>query len=350
MAKLLCDTKGMPEKDWLKMRQHGPHWDNPHHPDYLPICIGGSTVGAIMGVSPWLTPLDIYMEKRGIEVPNENSEAKISGHIWEPYVAQMVNYMPGYENAEIIDDTGFYQHDYYPFAVANLDRRIINNGKEGILEIKTTSYHNTETIKKWKNGIVPIYYEYQIRWYMAIMDLPYADIICAWGMRPSDMHIIHVERDLDIENWIFDEVSKFVKCVETGEPPAMGDIDPELADECFRRLYGGDSTLPPVKFDNKMFLTLKGLREVVSEEQAIKDKYKEDMANIERRKLLFTNKILAELKNAETGYAEVGGETIKVTFKKVEQTRLDSAKVKALDPKLYEEASKKTSYRRLTVE
>lgn len=350
----LCDTKGMPEEDWLKLRQHGPHWDDPSHPDYIPYCVGGSTVAGILGVSPWITPLEVWEEKRGNlpDNPEEvNAEAKIAGHVWEDFVAQMVPHMEGYEDAVIINDTGFYQHPYYPFAVANLDRRIIHNGVEGILEIKTTNWRNFEKIKAWKDGIVPVYYEYQCRWYMAIMNLPYTDIICAWGFTTNDMAIIHIERDLVIEKMLLKEVSSFIESIENNEPPSMEDVDPELAMEALRRLYGSDPTLSTVEFDpDKYFRTFQGLKQVLEDERELKEEYKAKMDKIERRKKMFATKICEVLKRADAGFVELDGERIGVTYKTVTQNRVDSARMKREDPALYEKYKKEVSFRTLKLD
>lgn len=55
---LLCDTTGMSNDRWLECRMHGPKGD-------IPYTIGGSDVAAIFGVSPWTTPLELWMIKKG---------------------------------------------------------------------------------------------------------------------------------------------------------------------------------------------------------------------------------------------------------------------------------------------
>lgn len=56
--KILCDTAGMDRRTWLAARAHGPDGS-------IPIAIGGSDVAAIFGISPWKTPLDLWLEKSG---------------------------------------------------------------------------------------------------------------------------------------------------------------------------------------------------------------------------------------------------------------------------------------------
>ena len=67
---LLCDTAGMSNDRWLECRMHGPKGD-------IPYTIGGSDVAAIFGVSPWTTPLELWLIKKGRmkPKPKDNREA-----------------------------------------------------------------------------------------------------------------------------------------------------------------------------------------------------------------------------------------------------------------------------------
>ena len=55
---ILCDTAGMTNERWLECRAHGPKGT-------IPYTVGGSDVAAIFGVSPWTTPLELWMIKKG---------------------------------------------------------------------------------------------------------------------------------------------------------------------------------------------------------------------------------------------------------------------------------------------
>ena len=76
--KILCDTAGMDRRTWLAARAHGPDGS-------IPIAIGGSDVAAIFGISPWKTPLDLWLEKSGKLMPDEseNMWQKEMGHLLE---------------------------------------------------------------------------------------------------------------------------------------------------------------------------------------------------------------------------------------------------------------------------
>lgn len=76
--KILCDTAGMDRKTWLAVRAHGPDGS-------IPITIGGSDVAAIFGISPWKTPLDLWLEKSGKLLPNE------SENLWQKEIGHYSN-------------------------------------------------------------------------------------------------------------------------------------------------------------------------------------------------------------------------------------------------------------------
>ena len=79
---LLCDTKGLDRETWLKYRMHGPKGD-------IEYTVGGSDVAAIFGVSPWVTPLELWRIKKGLMKPSPsiNADQQEMGHMLEPIAA-----------------------------------------------------------------------------------------------------------------------------------------------------------------------------------------------------------------------------------------------------------------------
>lgn len=95
--KILCDTAGMSEKDWLAARMHGPLGD-------IPYTVGGSDVAAIFGLSPWMTPLELWKIKKGqMKTPEKANSGQLEmGHLLEPIAAHWFARKTGYT---VIDDT-----------------------------------------------------------------------------------------------------------------------------------------------------------------------------------------------------------------------------------------------------
>ena len=137
-TKILCDTAGMDRRTWLAARAHGPDGS-------IPITIGGSDVAAVFGISPWKTPLDLWLEKAGKLIPDEseNMWQKEMGHLLEPVVAQMYAFKTGHR---VIPDTYLYQHALYPWALANVDYSMEDRDTKdaGGLECKSTTYYNAD--------------------------------------------------------------------------------------------------------------------------------------------------------------------------------------------------------------
>ena len=79
---ILCDTAGMTNERWLECRAHGPKGT-------ILYTVGGSDVAAIFGVSPWTTPLELWMIKKGrMKAPvKSNQEQLMMGHLLEPIAA-----------------------------------------------------------------------------------------------------------------------------------------------------------------------------------------------------------------------------------------------------------------------
>lgn len=136
-------------EEWLKARQKG---------------IGGSDAAAVLGISPWKSNVQLWEEKTGITEPEDISEKEVVrfGKESEAAIRQLFQldfpeYKVSYDEFGIIAN----QPDC-PFIFATLDGELTDqNGRKGILEIKTTEIRRSIDWKKWK-GQVPDYYYAQI--------------------------------------------------------------------------------------------------------------------------------------------------------------------------------------------
>ena len=157
---ILCDCAGMDEKRWLECREHGPKGD-------IEYTVGGSDVATIFGLSPWMTPRELWLIKKGRLQPKAkpNPLQLEMGHLLEPIAAHFYAQRTG---NTVTDDTNMYQHADFPYALADIDRRITRkgDGKPGVLECKSCTYHKAGD---WADGAYPLYYEFQLRYYLAVM-------------------------------------------------------------------------------------------------------------------------------------------------------------------------------------
>jgi putative phage-type endonuclease len=195
--------KSMSINEWRQARMKG---------------IGSSDCAAVLGLSKYRTPLDVYLEKIG-EKPEQEENLKMQfGLEAEPIVARMFEQKTG---LTVRNDFKIRLHPVYPFLIANLDRTIIknNNNGVGILEIKTTSeaYQNT-----WE-GEIPLEYYLQIQHQMMVTEYTYGYFaILIFGFTGiKDFEVIRVERDDDfIKNTMMPRLIEFwIEHVQTRVPP-----------------------------------------------------------------------------------------------------------------------------------
>jgi predicted phage-related endonuclease len=81
--------------------------------------IGGSDIGAILGLSKFRSALDVWMEKTGKEVKALDSLPLRFGSFAEAFVASEYTRHTG---LELIHDESIYLHSQYTFMSAHIDR------------------------------------------------------------------------------------------------------------------------------------------------------------------------------------------------------------------------------------
>lgn len=122
--------------------------------------IGSSDAGAVLGLSPYADPHDVWSTKVGVDTPRKPWLEPYAwfGNFFEPYVLFEIGCLPGAE-------LGTLQSQTWPFALANIDGL---DQTEGIIEeIKTTS-------EKWDS--IPHHYYAQVQHQMAVTGLDTARI------------------------------------------------------------------------------------------------------------------------------------------------------------------------------
>lgn len=302
----LGETKNLSNDEWLMWREHGPHYKDPLHPDYISVTLGGSSVAAIFGDSPWKSRLELYHEKSGIVDAKvkkpKNQEILDAGHDFEEGVAntflRKMKKDYGISDFKMWNDTVMYQHPLHPYMVANMDRRLERNGQQGILECKTTS--SIKDIALWKEGICPKKYEWQCRFYMAVMNVDFCYIVCVWGFTLDECAVILIKRDLEVEAHMIEEMDKFIECCEFGIEPEPQTTHMQVLADYYSRLYG----VIPDKEDTAVELanTIENMQ-LFEEIRAIKEKHAildAQMSVIEETEARLASQILAKVDGAST--------------------------------------------------
>ena len=212
----LVSTQGMSREQWLAVRRGG---------------IGSSDAAAAVGLSPYKSPLELWLEKTGRkDAPDlSQSEAVFWGTTLEAIVANVYAHRTGNKVRRV---NAVLQHPEHPFMLANLDRAV---GSDGVLEVKTAGGHSAQF---WADG-VPEHYQCQVIHQLAVTGKAWADVAVLIG--GQDFRIYRVERD---ESQIADLVAReslFWERVESDSQPAVDGSESSASALAF--LYPRDSGL-----------------------------------------------------------------------------------------------------------
>ena len=335
---ILCDCTGMTNEMWLKCREHGPKGN-------IEYTVGGSDVATIFGLSPWTTPLELWMVKKGRMKPKSppNPDQLAMGHMLEPIAAHFYAQRTG---NTVTDDNYLYQHATLENALANIDRRYKRkeDGEGGVLECKSLTYHKAAD---WADGAIPIYYELQLRYYLAVLDEKHGAFSALWGNNPeNDLATPHIERVQAKEDIIFEKLDRWIWSLRHDKPPTMEDVQPQLAMDALARIYGaGKKGLPTIEFPRKYEPQLRKIAALQEENAQLKGAIKKNEEAIEAHSV----RIAELMKEHEHGILTTTTDKLLVDFVTSTSRRVSSEYLKQNYPSIYEEARKPSKNRKVKV-
>ena len=128
--------------------------------------IGGSDIAAVLGISPWRTPLQLW--ERKTQPPSEERAArgaKKRGHRWEAVVGEMLveHLEERGHRVEIVGTNTRYQDAALPFLAAEIDFEIRLDDEEDITNVELKTVHPFKTHEWGDAGAdeAPIWYTAQ---------------------------------------------------------------------------------------------------------------------------------------------------------------------------------------------
>ena len=154
-------------------------------------------------------PLELWKIKKGQMKPAKKANANQlqMGHLLEPIAAYWYGAKTG---NTVMEDTNLYQHADHSYALANFDRRFTraSDNEPGILECKSCTYHKAD---EWADGAIPLYYELQLRFYLAVADVNIGAFSAVWGNNPdNDLAMPEIIRDKAKEDMIFERLDEWI--------------------------------------------------------------------------------------------------------------------------------------------
>lgn len=279
-------TDTLQRGDWLELRSLG---------------IGGSDAAAAAGLSPWKSPLALYLEKSGeIEPEDFSSERMRWGQRLEDAICAGFSEDVG---VPVFAAPVMLRSREHSFMLANVDRFAgVPDDVAGVVEAKNSSHKDM-----WEEG-VPVHYELQVQHYLAVTGLPaFWLAVLLFG---NQLRWWRIERDeVVIADLLAIEDEFWRRVIERRPPAADGHASTADALKRIRAHAGGVVELP----DRARTL----LADLAFAKRAKKA--------AEEREATIANEIKALL-----GHAEIGkvGDTTAVTWKQHTKRDLDT---KSLD-------------------
>lgn len=191
--------------------------------------IGGSDAAAIVGLNPYKTNTELYLEKTGQKESSDISDkpyvlygTKAEEHLRELFRLDFPQYTVQYF------DNNMFLNSKYPFAHASLDGELTDeDGRRGILEIKTTNILQSMQKEKWRDRI-PDNYFIQVLHYLMVTEFDFvvlkAQLKSEFGgqiyLQTKHYFIERSEVLVDIE-YLAEEERKFWQCVEAKKMPNL---------------------------------------------------------------------------------------------------------------------------------
>ena len=283
--------------------------------------IGGSSLGAMLGLSKYQSKHDVWLSWKGVErkVTKEQQEIFDMGHALEDFIAKQAEKKYG---VKVKKTSLTYVHPQYDWLICHPDRLVVGkiDGKRIGMEIKSSSSYDD----RWgevDSSEVPMDYLCQCHDYI-MCD------VCdeVWLIRFSNNRLTRyiIKKDEELEEMILSQAAEELSKWARGEEPAIEDYDEA-------RSYYNDSTEGDIEATDEILKT-------AEEVKALKMQTKEIDNRIDELKA----KIISFMKDKERLVNHFGEKLF--TYKRYESTNFDTKSFQKDYPNLYEQYTKKSSY------
>jgi len=177
--------------------------------------LGGSDLGAILGLSKYRTAVDVWLEKTGKQLSYQDSLPLRFGKFAEAFVAQEYAILTGHPLVHHEDAVTHPQHNYLQ---GHIDRFIRPSdeplfdaqGKclaQGLLECKTANPFAKQEWGDAGSDQVPLTYLIQCAWYLLLTQVPHCDVAVLFGN--AELRVYQIPRDPELEILLLGHAIRF---------------------------------------------------------------------------------------------------------------------------------------------
>lgn len=189
--------------------------------------IGGSDAAAVLGISPWATPVTVWLDKTGRAAPKEETEAMRIGTELEDFVARRYSVETGRTVRR------YNKMIHRGCLLGNFDRLVVPEGEKvasHLDEVRTDTLLECKTASREWDGMVPLHYQTQVQHYMGLVErLQHADVAVLFlGRKHFEIH--RVERDDEVIGVMQKRIGEWWDEFVVGDkmPPPTNEADCKL--------------------------------------------------------------------------------------------------------------------------
>ncbi len=298
--------------------------------------IGGSDVAAVLGISPWRTPLQLWEAKTRPLLEGQKPAKRVfsRGHRWEGVVAEMlVEHLTARgHSVEIVASNNRYIDHALDFLAAEIDFEIKLDGEDEITNVELKTVHPFKA-KEWgeeDTDEVPIWYTAQAMHGLGVTNRRRCFVAPLFGA--DEIRAYPIVRDDETIAAMRARCEAFWHLVQTGvrpDPQNLSDLD---------RLYKGEEVVPTLIADDELTRKVLRLRAINAEIKA---------RETEAAAVEFDVKLA--MKDAAELVIPDDDKKVAVVWKNRDYGWFDQSALKEHDAKLYRQFQRKTTSRVFTV-
>lgn len=187
--------------------------------------LGGSDIAAVLGISPWRTPLDLFRDKTTPRIEDDQRKRSLfrRGSALEPFIAELLveSLAAQGHSVEIVSANTRYQDPEHSMFAAEIDYELRLDGADDITncELKSVSPFNVKGWGESGTDELPLHYMAQVMWGLGVTDRKQGILAALFGFDdfrtypvPADVETIAAMRQRALAFW--------TDHVLTGTPPA----------------------------------------------------------------------------------------------------------------------------------
>ncbi|MEN3260115.1 lambda-exonuclease family protein [Sodalis endosymbiont of Spalangia cameroni] len=281
--------------------------------------LGGSDVAGILGISPWRTALDVYLDKvqpRKDEISPQKQKIFTRGQRMEPYIIDLLSEETG---LKIAKRGHRYLDPELPYIAAEIDAEA-ESGEN--IEIKTVSPFKARDWGEQQTDSIPVYYTAQAMHGLMVTGKK----VCVFGVLigGDDFRVYRVERDDETIAAIRAKEMEFWERVVNLTPP------PIINEHDVKRYFDRDAG-SSIEANGKMISLINELRML----KVRKDEAEKDIQIIEEQiKLIMQQHSIVTIDQRPI-----------ITWKTQSSTRFDISAFKNTHPGIFDKFKKTTQSR-----